>query len=85
MKYQNPPSEELLVKTLYTLHLPTPEARAAARARIIVPVQDEGETSLSFRAMNDRTAAVSAAVAAGDLPDWYVTTGLGLHRRTVTV
>lgn len=71
--------------SIYTLHLPGLGAADLASVAERIPVlQDHGSESLSYRAANDAAARSIATYAAqGVHLPWHITTGLGIHRRTV--
>lgn len=71
--------------SVYTLHLEDHTTTKAIAHGFPTALQDQGETSLSFRARDDQDARQIAADALAGLDDPYtLTTGLGVHRRTVT-
>lgn len=69
----------------------SPEGQGhAARfaSALSVPVQDHGATAITFRSADDASAtetATAALSAAGITAQATLTTGLGVHRRTVAV
>ena len=72
----------------YTLRFPTAEQAQAAAAALAVPVNDTGDLSVSWRATGDLSAistaeAALAMVGLASAPGVVLTTGLGIHRRTV--
>lgn len=70
------------VYTIRTLDV-TRVARSLRAAQ--VPIIDQGEESVSFRAPGDAEAQeVTHGIAVRDTAEaWELTTGLGVHRRTV--
>lgn len=75
--------------SLYTIDLTgTPNLPAAleAVANRLPNVQDLGEHSVTFRAPTDDAGALRIARHATDVPVWLtatLTTGLGIHKRTI--
>lgn len=77
--------------SVYTIRLDS-AAMPREIARHLASVADTGETTVSFRAADDRAAMLIAteAVAAAtqdNLGTWFnceLTTGLGVHRRVVS-
>lgn len=75
--------------SIYTLRHETAEANESTHFALItqgIRIQDHGETSVSFRAVDD----AEAADIARQVPAWSgnaveLTTGLGIHRREVSV
>ena len=68
----------------YTLRLA--DTAAASRVAEHLPVTDHGATTVGFRAKNDEEAmekSTAALEAAGVLEGAWLTTGLGVHKRTV--
>lgn len=80
--------------SIYTIRLTVVADRAhrreilAAIAAHLPAVLDHGDNSVSFRAAGDASAILIARAAAAAADDWWfcaeLTTGLGIHRRTVT-
>lgn len=70
--------------SLYTLRLADEQTAAAVNTYGMV-IQDRGPGTIGFRANNDDHARAEVNDMMAGLDDPYVlTTGLGIHRRTVT-
>lgn len=72
--------------SLYTIRGLDPRQVQEVAGAVRIAVQDQGETSVGFRAARDFTALHIAheALRGLDLPEGVeVTTGFGVHRRTV--
>jgi hypothetical protein len=74
--------------SVYTLHV-DPDVVDQIAPTFPAPLQDRGSESLSFRAADDAAAlaVIDTALAGVEINRWLggcLTTGLGVHKRTVT-
>lgn len=75
--------------SIYTIRLTNPGDVALVTDCLTAagtPVVDQGDASVSFRAADDDAAnrTLDHALSGYTFPEHIVTTGLGVHRRTVT-
>lgn len=73
--------------SIYTIRMGNPTPGKILKASDGLPhTQDQGEHSVSWRSQDDATALLEAetAMAGIDTP-WSLETGLGIHRRIVTI
>lgn len=69
--------------SLYTFRTGHPTMTVARLRAAGITIQDHGQGSVSWRAADDRAALYARKNVIGNL-DGTLTTGLGVHRRTVT-